>query len=88
MALTEGICQACSSRDVVVSTSTTNGGVGPGLSWQVMTDGKGMRGTDQWRTYLCLDCGLFENRLTDRKALDAIRASIGRSNWAPVTGPA
>ncbi len=86
MSLTQGICPACSSHDVVVSTSERNGGIGFGLALSVMTDGKSMSGTGQWRTYLCLDCGSFENRLTDRKALDAIRSSLGRSNWTRVTG--
>ena len=86
MSLTQGSCPACSSRDVVVSTAERNGGVGPGLALSVMTDGKAMEGTGHWRTYLCLDCGLFENQLTDRKKLDAIRASLGRSNWRRVEG--
>jgi len=86
VSLTSGTCPGCGSTDVVVSTSTRNGGVGSGPGLFVMTDGTGMGGTDQWRTYLCLDCGLFENQLTDRKALDRIRASLGRSNWAGVTG--
>lgn len=36
--------------------------------------------TKMWQTYLCLDCGHFENYLTDRKLLDTIKNNLARSN--------
>lgn len=60
------------------------GGVGPGLQLMVMGDGKGMSSTKLWQTYLCLDCGYFENYLTDRKLLDKIKTNLAKSNWKKV----
>jgi len=79
-----GKCIKCLSENVVVSKSEHGGGVGPGFALSVMADGNSMSGTKMWQTFLCLDCGYFENYLTDRKLLDTIKANLAKSNWKRV----
>jgi predicted nucleic-acid-binding Zn-ribbon protein len=78
-----GTCPKCKSKNVVMSPGEY-GGVGPGLQMMVMGDGTGMSSTKYWQTYLCLDCGYFENYITDRKILDAIQSNLAKSNWKKV----
>ena len=78
-----GTCSKCKSNNVVMSASEY-GGVGPGLQMMVMGEGNGMSSTKLWQTYLCLDCGYFENYVTDRKLLDRIKVNLAKSNWKMV----
>lgn len=78
-----GTCIKCQSTNVVM-TKSVHGGIGPGFTLNIMTDGSSMTSTREWRTYLCLDCGYIETYLTDRAAMEKIRSSLGRGNWTKV----
>ncbi len=79
-----GKCIKCMSENVVVSKSEHGGSVGPGFTLSVMAEGNAMYATKLWQTYLCLDCGYFENYLTDNKILETIKANLAKSNWKRV----
>jgi hypothetical protein len=40
-----------------------------------------MSATSRWMTYLCLDCGYFENYVVDQEKLDRIRSNPEKSGW-------
>ena len=40
-----------------------------------------MTPTRQWVTYLCADCGYFENYVTDKEKIAQIVADPSRSGW-------
>ena len=43
--------------------------------------GFGMKPTDDWETYLCTDCGYFENYLTHADWLSKIKADPKKAEW-------
>ncbi len=85
-------CPKCLSPNVFMSKT----GVGWDQSLHVLMSGvllgaaiEAMEPTYDWETYLCTDCGYFENYVTDNDWLKKIKA--GRSkNWrkAESTTPA
>ncbi len=74
--LKNGPCPQCGSSTVVADEQ--------GIGWDVYLylDRKGMhKPTGEWMTYLCADCGFFENYVTDQKFLDAVRADPDSVGW-------
>lgn len=69
-------CPKCQSSNVFVRET----GVGWDLYLHVMATvqgglvGDAMVPTAEWRTYLCTDCGYFENYVTDNDWLQKIKA--------------
>ena len=60
-------CPKCQSPNVFVC----DGGVG----WDVnlLVTATGSMDTIEWETYLCTDCGYFENYINDNDCLQKIR---------------
>ena len=76
-----GICPKCNSNEIVTSVDTA--GVGFESTLKVLL-GKLIISTRKWASYLCMNCGYFENFLLDREKLDAIRADPGKMGWKKV----
>ncbi len=70
------ICPKCQSTNVFVSET----GVGWDPDLRVLM-GNTMIPTEDWETYLCTDCGYFENYLTDNDQLQKIKAGRGGEDW-------
>ncbi len=73
-------CPKCNSTDVFVSDGP---GVGWDLSLEVSRDGS-MYPTQEWETYLCTNCGYFENYLTKQDWLAEVRAGKFDGDWRRV----
>jgi predicted nucleic-acid-binding Zn-ribbon protein len=73
-----GKCPKCNSESIVMSAN--GGGVGYGQKIYISL-GLGMSATSRWMTYLCLDCGYFENYVVDQEKLDRIRSNPEKSGW-------
>jgi predicted nucleic-acid-binding Zn-ribbon protein len=71
-------CPKCQSPNVFVSKD------GVGFDWKIKirTDA-GMAPTMNWETYLCTDCGYFENYLIENEWLGKIKAGDWK-NWQKV----
>lgn len=56
---------------------------GVGWSPQVMIHGLGfgMKPTEAWVTYLCTNCGWFENYITQAEWLAKIKADPAKAEW-------
>lgn len=74
-----GKCPNCNSEAVVMSAR----GVGHS-GFLTIKLGFFYGTTFNWTTYLCLDCGYFENHLTDQKKLDKIKSNIEKMGWKKV----
>jgi DNA-directed RNA polymerase subunit RPC12/RpoP len=74
--LKDGQCQQCGSRAVVTSAQ----GIGWGSLLEI-TDENGGDRSEEWTTYLCVDCGLFENRVTSVSYLAAVKSDPARQGW-------
>jgi predicted nucleic-acid-binding Zn-ribbon protein len=73
-----GQCPKCSSREIYASTD--GGGIGDGFSVQVL-DGDSMKPTRQWQTFLCADCGYYENYLLDDVKIARIVEDPQNAGW-------
>ena len=74
---TMGKCPKCLSENVFVKN-------GDGVGFDVMLKvglGFGMRSTVEWLTYLCTDCGYFENYLTKQDWLQEIKTNPKGTGW-------
>lgn len=69
----------CQSPNVFVSEN----GVGWDLYLQVLT-GDDMVSIGDWETYLCTDCGYFENYVTDNDWLKKVKAGRAGEYWHKV----
>lgn len=69
-------CPKCKSSDVVLADQ----GVGYDV-WIDVRMGSGRERTNEFASWLCLDCGFAETYLTDRARLDRIRANPEQSGW-------
>jgi len=78
----KGQCPKCKSENV--ATSGDKGGVGFDDSLMTILFGKGWAGTQKWATYLCLDCGFYENYVEDREKLDQIQSDLEKRGWKKV----
>lgn len=78
----KGHCPKCTSEKVVVSAG--KGGVGFADSLISILFGRGWAGTQKWITYLCLNCGYFENYVEDREKLDQIQVDPEKRGWKNV----
>jgi hypothetical protein len=74
--LKDGQCQQCGSLAVV----TSDQGIGWGSLLEI-TDKDGGSRSEEWKTYLCVDCGLFENRVTSLSYLAAVKADPAGQGW-------
>jgi hypothetical protein len=73
-------CPKCKSTNIFVSQG---GGVGWDAAMMVRL-GWGLRGTSDWETYLCVDCGYFENYLIKADWLTKIRSDPAGTGWRKV----
>jgi predicted RNA-binding Zn-ribbon protein involved in translation (DUF1610 family) len=76
----DGRCPQCGSSSVF----STQQGIGWDVFLRMDWRGDGLEPFEEWSTYLCADCGLFENHVTAREYLDAVKADPGKAGWAPV----
>jgi Zn ribbon nucleic-acid-binding protein len=70
-------CPKCNSIDVVQKH-------GDGVGWGpaiYVGFGLGMQGTKDWESYLCTNCGYFENYLTNKDWLTKIKANPQSVGW-------
>jgi hypothetical protein len=77
----KGQCLKCKSGNVV--TSQDKGGVGFDSGISILF-GKYLAGTQKWTTYLCLDCGYYENYVEDREKLAQIQSDLEKTGWKKV----
>ena len=70
------ICPNCQSKNVYVS----QWGVGYDFNVKVHQDHDWMVSTQDWETYLCTDCGYFENYLRNTEWLEKIKSGAW-DNW-------
>ncbi len=69
-------CPKCQSTNVFVCET----GVGWDLNLHILREDE-MIPTEDWETYLCTDCGYFENYVTDNDWLKKIKAGHGGEGW-------
>lgn len=77
MATTWSACPKCGSANVYTSDGP---GVGFDVHLRVSTDGE-LIPSEEWNTYLCTDCGYFENYVTGRDMLDKIQHDPAGQGW-------
>jgi predicted nucleic-acid-binding Zn-ribbon protein len=77
----KGQCLKCKSENVVASQG--KGGVGADSALPILF-GKYFANTPKWTTYLCLDCGYYENYIEDRAKLDQIGSDLEKMGWKKV----
>jgi predicted nucleic-acid-binding Zn-ribbon protein len=72
-----GQCVKCQSKNIYVAVS------GAGFDEEILlqTQVDKMIPTRQWITYLCADCGYFENYVTDKAKIAEIVADPAKSGW-------
>lgn len=70
-------CPKCESEKIFMR----QGGVGWGVQAMVNGVGFAMKPTDDWVTYLCTNCGYFENYLTKKDWLAKIEADPQKAGW-------
>jgi predicted nucleic-acid-binding Zn-ribbon protein len=70
-------CPKCDSADIFMRES----GVGWDPQISVNGVGFGMKATGDWVTYLCTNCGYFENYLTKADWLAKIKADPKKAEW-------
>jgi hypothetical protein len=68
-------CPRCMSDDVFVSRH------GVGWDMTLRVEMNGMTGTKNWVTYLCTDCGYFENYVTEKEWMNKIKADPKSAGW-------
>jgi len=78
--LKSGRCPPCDSTSV----SSSQQGVGWDVFLRMNWRAAGMEPFDDWTTYLCTDCGFFENYVTARELLDHVKADPKQAMWDPV----
>ena len=81
-----GKCPKCASNNVYRSHNpAVGGGIGWGDNPEYMRI-KAKWGSDsikKWETFLCADCGYYENYVIDREILDGIIA--GLDDWVKIS---
>jgi predicted RNA-binding Zn-ribbon protein involved in translation (DUF1610 family) len=75
--LKNGKCPQCGSTEIFSSPR----GIGFRGGVQ-LTLGFGMQPNDNWTTYLCPACGLFENYVTDTQYLASVKSNP--TIWTPL----
>ena len=75
-----GKCPKCGSTNVFASDN----GAGPGFSLHMRTGQHSLQTTDKWETYICTDCGFFENYVLDKDKLSKIAADPAKIGWRRV----
>ncbi len=78
----DGQCPRCNSREVYVSLDA--GGIGAGFGIHVL-DGESMAPTRKWQTFLCADCGYFENYLLDEEKIARIVEDPQKAGWKKIS---
>ena len=71
-------CPKCSSGDIFKKH-------GEGIGWRneiYVGLGFGMQATKDWQTYLCTNCGYFENYLTNKDWLTKIKSNPQSTGWS------
>ena len=69
----KGICPKCGSTEIYHFCMPHVGG---GLGWERYLNIKvqwGEKATLNWDTFLCTNCGYFENYLNDRELLESVK---------------
>ena len=70
-------CPKCNSSNVF-----TKKGSGVGFDAVIWVGlGIGMKSTSEWVTYLCVECGYFENYLVHQDWLNKIKMEPEKHNW-------
>jgi predicted nucleic-acid-binding Zn-ribbon protein len=76
-----GECPKCSSHEIYTSDEDGEGFGGDESS----SLNCGLDSTDKWRTYLCANCGYYENYLTDKDMIANIVAQRRKmKSWKKV----
>ncbi|MCB9111945.1 MAG: hypothetical protein H6634_11935 [Anaerolineales bacterium] len=73
-----GTCPNCGSESIVISKE--GGGIGYGARIYIKL-GWAMSTTPAWTTYLCVDCGYFENYIMDKEKLEKIKSDPEKAGW-------
>jgi hypothetical protein len=68
-------CPKCKSNDVFVCRK------GVGWDVRVQVEMNGMTPTANWTTYLCANCGYFENYVTEKEWLNKIKSDPKGMGW-------
>ena len=71
-------CPKCKSTNIFVRSPM---GVGWGAFLKVGVSKNSMESTGGWATYLCTDCGYFENYLTQEDWLTKIKTDPQHAGW-------
>lgn len=74
----DGTCQKCGSTEIYESLD--GGGVGGREHALGIRNGAPLA-TYDWITYLCANCGFYENYLLDKKMLSAVVANPAKAGW-------
>lgn len=77
-----GTCPNCGSREIYASLD--KGGIGEGFAIHVL-DGGGMVPTRKWQTFLCAQCGHYENYLLDEAKIAKIVEDPLKAGWKKVS---
>lgn len=80
-AMRDGQCSKCASERVYTST---NGIMMDTRLVLYIKQGKSWQPTKHWVTYLCVDCGYYENYLSDPDILTQIRDAAATLQWKKV----
>ena len=76
-----GECPKCGSHEIYTSPDDGDGFGGNESS----SLNCGLRSTEKWQTYLCANCGYYENYLTDRNLIaDIIAGRKKMGGWKKI----
>jgi predicted RNA-binding Zn-ribbon protein involved in translation (DUF1610 family) len=80
----KGKCPKCSSQEIYVSED--GGGIGGHSYFYLEVKNDGSPNSLQWQTYLCADCGYYENYLLDKQKIAKIKANPKKEKWKKLSG--
>jgi hypothetical protein len=67
-----------------IYSSLDGGGIGDGFSVLVL-NGESMGPTREWQTFLCVNCGYYENYLLDEVKIARIVEDPKKAGWQKVS---
>jgi predicted nucleic-acid-binding Zn-ribbon protein len=76
----KGICPKCGSSEIYQSfIPNEGGGIGWGDNTYIRVKAKwGSSGTGGWESFLCANCGYYENYIIDREILEMVKKPENR----------
>ena len=77
--MTNGECPKCHSREIYASEG--GGGIGGHGYYYLEVKNDGSPNSTQWQTFLCVDCGYYENYLFDKQKIANIKANPQKEKW-------